>query len=80
MNPNGETMTVRGYAATGPVPDLAGFRAMGPRCQKKGYSKKEAQTVVNYRNSLRDKDMELRIYQCPCGYWHVTHKEDIFAS
>lgn len=41
------------------------------RCwAKKAYSKKEAQHVKNY---LRTKGRLVRIYQCRCGHWHLTH-------
>lgn len=54
----------------------------GKWCQttKTGYSKREAETLLNQRtqgrNSYRhNRPKTLRIYECPdCGLWHLTHK------
>lgn len=50
-------------------------------CRKRGYTKKEAQSVVNSRTKGRRQRRNgrpeyLRIYECPnCNQWHVTHEE-----
>ena len=51
-------------------------------CPKTPYSKKDAQTVANYRTKGR-KDRRhgrpgyLRVYACDiCGHWHLTSKHE----
>lgn len=45
-------------------------------CTKRGYSKKDAQTMKNLREKSHN-GRRLRIYQCPSfnhrGLWHLTH-------
>ena len=50
------------------------------KCEKKSYTKKQAQTVANHRmkrgkgRNNRGRPEYLRVYPCPCGSWHLTHK------
>lgn len=48
-------------------------------CEKKAYSKREANGVINARMKARmrkGKPDALRAYHCPrCNQWHVTHEE-----
>jgi len=47
---------------------------------KKVYTKKEAQTVLNFLQG-RGNGKNLRIYQCPyCDFWHLTHKQKYGSS
>lgn len=41
-----------------------------PYTGKTNYSKKDGQTYVNAHP-----DKHLRIYNCKCGAWHLTHKD-----
>ncbi len=45
---------------------------------KVGYSKREAQTTLNYLKHHRhgSKRLPTRVYLCSCGYHHITSKED----
>jgi hypothetical protein len=48
-------------------------------CDKQGYSKKDAQTVLNHRTkgrltSRHGRPKYLRAYHCEiCNAWHLTH-------
>lgn len=49
-------------------------RRTEPLCCKKAYTKREAQTALNRRMKAHNRPDGLRIYPCPCGAWHLTHK------
>lgn len=52
------------------------------RCTKKCFSKKTAQSVVNYRQYKKMRHAnEKRSYYCEeCNCWHVTSKEDKYLN
>ena len=46
-------------------------------CEKKGYTKREADTAINCRTHghQRNRPQHLRAYECErCGQWHLTHQ------
>lgn len=44
------------------------------KCRKRDYTKKEAQTMKNLRESQHN-GHRLRVYQCNrCPHWHLTHR------
>lgn len=67
-----------------PTPHLTPFERLSPKsakwCKttKSGYSKKEAETILNQRmtrSGERNRPDFLRIYECPhCNQWHLTRK------
>ncbi|MFA5933871.1 MAG: hypothetical protein WC795_01455 [Candidatus Paceibacterota bacterium] len=62
------------YRALDQYGKLIKVGSQGPSaCEKTGYSKKEAQTHVNY--ILKERKTKLRCYECDvCGRWHLTHQ------
>ena len=52
---------------------------MSKLCNKRGYSKKEASTIINERTKGRKENRHnrpkyLRSYHCDdCNAWHLTH-------
>jgi len=47
-------------------------------CDKRKFTKKEAQTALNFLKGMRGKKArkEKRYYHCPdCNFWHLTKKE-----